>query len=409
MVDSIGVAVIGAGMAGKAHAAAWRNAPSLFAPTLPPVRLVSVCDAYEPVADESARRFGYERHDTDWRAVAAADDVDVVSVVVANHLHREVVEGLLDAGKHVLCEKPLSDSLEDARAMADAARRAAGRGLVARTGFTYRRAPGLAAIAELVGDGTLGRVLHVSGRYWTDYGASPDVPTSWRFAGAPGTGALADVGSHLTYVAEFLAGPVVSVSGGTFTTAVTKRPVAAGFALRGQDVPLTGERVAVENDDYATFSARFGDGSVVGSLEVSRVATSHPNGLVVEVFCEHGAARWDQERPSEIGLALQADGSRTGGYRQVVLGPDHPYVAGGMAMDAPGVGWGQNQMFEYQARAFLDEVAGVADPLPRNATFDDGVHNMEVLDAVARSAADGGTAVTVPTSTVPTSTREQDA
>lgn len=395
MVDSIGVAVIGAGMAGKAHAAAWRNAPSLFAPTLPPVRLVSVCDVYEPVAAETARRFGYARHDTDWRTVAAADDVDVVSVVVANHLHREVVEELLAAGKHVLCEKPLSDSLEDARGMASAADHAAERGVLGRIGFTYLRAPGLAAIAELVADGTLGRVLHVSGRYWTDYGASPDVPISWRFTGAPGTGALADVGSHLTYVAEFLAGPVQSVSGGTFTTAVTERPVAAGFALRGQDVPLTGERAVVENDDYATFTARFGDGTVVGSLEASRVATSHPNGLVVEVFAEHGAARWDQERPSEIGLALRSDGPRTGGYRQVVLGPDHPYVAGGMAMDAPGVGWGQNQMFEYQARAFLDEVAGVADPLPPNATFHDGVHNMEVLDAVARSAAADGATQTV--------------
>ncbi|SBN64488.1 Predicted dehydrogenase [Curtobacterium sp. 9128] len=394
MRESIGVAVIGAGMAGKAHMAAWRNAPSLFAPTLPPVRLVSIGDVYEPLAAEAAQRFGFERHDTDWRAIAAADDIDVVSVVVANRLHREIVEGLLAAGKHVLCEKPLAGSLEDARAMADAARAAEAEGTIARVGFTYRRAPGVAAIRELIEDGTLGKVLHLSGRYWTDYGSSPDVPFSWRYAGAPGSGALADVGSHLTYIAEFLAGEVRSVTGGLFTTTITERPVAAGHALRGAAAELTGETQAVENDDYATFSARFGDGAAVGSLEVSRVATAHPNGLMIEVFCENGAARWDQERPSEIGLALQSDGSRLGGYRQVVLGPDHPYVAGGMAMDAPGVGWGQNQMFEYQARAFLDEVAGVADPLPRNATFDDGVHNMEVLDAVVRSAQADGAAVT---------------
>ena len=391
MSEPIGVAVIGAGMAGKAHMAAWRTAPTLFDPVLPPVRLVSVGDVYEPLAEQAARRFGYERHDTDWRAIAAADDIDVVSVVVANSLHREIVEGLLDAGKHVLCEKPLADSLEDARAMAEAADRAASRGITARIGFTYRRAPGLAAIRELIEDGTLGRVLHLSGRYWTDYGSSPDVPFSWRYAGAPGTGALADVGSHLTYIAEFLAGEVAQVSGGLFATEITERPVAAGHALRGQAAPLTGETARVENDDYATFSARFAAG--VGSLEVSRVAAGHPNGLVVEVSCENGAARWDQERPAEIALALRGDGSRLGGFRQVVLGPDHPYVAGGMAIDAPGVGWGQNQMFEVQARAFLDEVAGVADPLPRNATFHDGVHNMEVLDAVARSAGDGGRAV----------------
>jgi len=399
MDDSIGVAVIGAGMAGKAHMAAWRNAPSLFDPNLPPVRLVSVADVYEPVAAESARRFGYTRHDTDWRAIAAADDVDVVSVVVANRLHREIVEGLLAAGKHVLCEKPLADSLEDARAMATAARDAEQRGTIARVGFTYRRAPGIAALRELVQDGTLGRVLHLSGRYWTDYGASPDVPFSWRFGGAPGSGALADVGSHLTYVAEFLAGDVERVRGGLFTTEIAERPVAAGHALRGQAADLTGATAQVENDDYATFAATFANG--VGSLEVSRVATGHPNGLVIEVSCENGAARWDQERASEIGLALRSDGSRLGGYRQVVLGPDHPYVAGGMAMDAPGVGWGQNQMFEYQARAFLDEVAGVASPLPENATFDEGVHNMEVLAAVAESATRDGAAVTVPSTSTP--------
>jgi predicted dehydrogenase len=395
MSEPIGVAVIGAGMAGKAHMAAYRTAPALYASTLPEIRLVAVADAYEPLAIETAKRFGFARHETDWRAIAEADDIDVVSVVVANTLHREIVEGLLAAGKHVLCEKPLSDTLDDARAMATAATVAAERGVVARVGFTYRRAPGLAEIHALIHDGTLGPVQHLSARYFCDYAASPDVPMSWRFSGAPGTGALADVGSHLLYVAEFLAGDIASVSGGTFTTEITRRPVAAGFALRGQAVATTGETAEVGNDDYATFSARFEHG--VGSVEVSRIASGHPNGLVIEVFCENGAARWDQERASEIGLALRSDGSRLGGFRQVVLGPDHAYVAGGMAMDAPGAGWGQNQMFEYQARAFLEEVAGIpeAESLPRNASFEDGVHNMEIIAAVTASANDNGTTVTL--------------
>jgi predicted dehydrogenase len=396
MSNSIGVAVIGAGMAGKAHMAGWRAATALYEPVLPEVRLVAVADVYEPLAEQTAKRFGFARHETDWRAIAEADDIDVVSVVVANQLHREIVEGLLAAGKHVLCEKPLSDTLDDARAMAAAATAAATNGVVARVGFTYRRAPGLAEIRALIQDGTLGPVQHMSARYFCDYAASPDVPMSWRFNGAPGTGALADVGSHLSYVAEFLAGDMQSVSGGTFTTEITERPVAAGFALRGQAVATTGETAAVENDDYATFSARFEHG--VGSVEVSRVATGHPNGLVIEVFCENGAARWDQERASEIGLALRSDGSRLGGFRQVVLGPDHAYVAGGMAMDAPGAGWGQNQMFEYQARAFLEEVAGIpeGESLPRNASFEDGVHNMEIIAAVQESAAKDGASVRVP-------------
>jgi len=187
---SLGVAVIGAGMAGKAHAAAYRAASTVYAPTLPEVRLVAIADVYEPLGQEAAKRFGFERHVSDWRDIAAADDIDVVSVVVANSLHREIVEGLLAAGKHVLCEKPLSDTIEDARAIADAAHASGAHGVLARIGFSYLRAPGLAFVRQLIDDGRLGDMLHFSGRYWTDYGCRPDAPISWRYQGPAGSGAL---------------------------------------------------------------------------------------------------------------------------------------------------------------------------------------------------------------------------
>src|SRR6476660_1143627 len=157
MADSLGVAVIGAGMAGKAHAAAYRTAPTLYNPVLPPIRLVSIGDVNAEFGSLAARRFGYQRHDTSWQAIAEADDIDVVSVVIANSLHREVVEGLLAAGKHVLCEKPLSDTLDDARAIAESARTAS---TVAKVGFTFRRTPGIAYIRDLIQTGALGKVLH---------------------------------------------------------------------------------------------------------------------------------------------------------------------------------------------------------------------------------------------------------
>src|SRR4249920_2865062 len=150
MADSLGVAVIGAGMAGKAHAAAYRTASALYSPVLPPVRLVSIGDVNAEFGSLAARRFGHERNASSWQAIAAAGDSDVVSVVIANSLHREVVEGLLAAGKHVLCEKPLSDTLDDASAMADSARTAA---TVAKVGFTFRRTPGIAYIRELIQTG----------------------------------------------------------------------------------------------------------------------------------------------------------------------------------------------------------------------------------------------------------------
>ena len=392
MKDSLGVAVIGAGMAGRAHAAAYRTAPSLYDPTLPPVRLVSIADVNADAGEAAARRFGYERYETSWQAVADADDVDVVSVVIANALHREVVQGLLGAGKHVLCEKPMSDTLDDARAMAACAAKATP---LARIGFTFRRTPGIAYIRDLIRSGVLGRVLHFSGRYWTDYGCSPSAPMSWRYKGGPGSGALADVGSHLGYVAEFLCGDIREVRGGRLETVIGTRPLPLGAVTGHDHAEVSDVSEPVENDDYAAFSVEFPSGG--GGLEVSRVAAGHANSLMFEVFCENGAATFDQRRPAEIGLFLRDDPARDG-FRQVALGPQHPYVAGGLAMDAPGVGFGQNDAFGYQARAFLEEAAGIPEDvsLPRCATFDDGVHNMEILAAVVTSAADQGAAVRVP-------------
>lgn len=401
MENSLGVAVIGAGMAGRAHAAAYRTAPSLYAPTLPRVRLVSIGDVNAEFGEAAARRFGYERHVTSWQAIAEDGDIDVVSVVIANSLHREVVQGLLEAGKHVLCEKPMSDTLDDARAMAAFAAEVTP---VARVGFTYRRTPGIAAIRDLIRSGVLGRVLHFSGRYWTDYGSSPSAPMSWRYKGGPGSGALADVGSHLSYVAEFLCGDIQEVRGGRLDTVIGARPVPLGAVMGHDHVEVSDVLEPVENDDYAAFSVEFAGGG--GGLEVSRVAAGHANTLTFEVFCENGSATFDQRRPAEIGLFLHEDPTRAG-FRQVILGPQHPYLAGGLAMDAPSVGFGQNDAFGYQALAFLEEVAGLPEheSLPRCATFGEGVHNMEILAAVATSAADRGAAVPVPVSTRSTDVR----
>jgi predicted dehydrogenase len=228
---------------------------------------------------------------------------------------------------------------------------------------------------------------------------------SWRYRGAPGSGALADVGSHLGYVGEFLCGDVAAVSGGRLVTSIHSRPLPLGAVIGHEHVEVGDEHEPVGNDDYAAFSAQFATGA--GSLEVSRVAAGHANTLTFEVFGTRGSATFDQRRPAEVGLFLHEQDGRGGighgwdnGFRQVVLGPDHPYLAGGLAMDAPGVGFGQNDAFAYQARAFLEEVAGVpaGESLPRNASFAEGVHNMEILAAVAASARAGGTYVALATS-----------
>lgn len=390
---SIGVAVIGAGMAGKAHAAAYRSASAVFDSTLPEIRLVSVADVYEPLAEATAKRFGFERHDTTWQALAEADDIEVVSVVVANRLHREIVEGLLAAGKHVLCEKPLSDTLEDAEAMVTAAENA---DTIARIGLTYLRQPGIAYAKELIESGRLGQVFHISGRYLTDYAADPQAPIAWRYKGPAGSGALADVASHLSYLIEALGGEVETVSGGTLSTVITTRPKPIGNVVGHERGEVSIEREPVENDDYAAFSVQFANGTA-GTFEASRVALGHPNGLSFEVYGEKGSLKYDFERPSEISIFLADEDPANAGFRTVILGPSHPYWKDGLAMDAPGVGVGQNDGFVYQARAFLEEVAGIpeAESLPRVPSLTQGLRNMQLLDAVAQSAAQNGAAVRI--------------
>jgi predicted dehydrogenase len=337
---------------------------------------VSVADINEELAADTARRYGFERSDTSWQAVVKADDIDVVSVVVANHLHREIVEELAAAGKHVLCEKPLAPTSTDAQAMLDAVEAA---GVVARVGFTFRRTPGIAATRQQIESGALGRPLYVNAQYWTDYGSDPQAPMSWRYRGGPGSGALADLGSHLADTAEFLLGPVESVNGAALTTVIGERPLPLGHVVGHAHVEVSDRREPVENDDWASFSVRFANGAT-GDLSVSRIASGHPNTLKFEVFCERGAVAFDVSRAGEFQVATGADG-----FRRVIVGVDHPYIAGGLAMDATGIGTGHNDSFVYQARAFLDEVTG-RDELPRNASFADGLHALLLEEAVVRAA-----------------------
>jgi predicted dehydrogenase len=390
MPSSIGVAVIGAGMAGRAHLAGYRAATAIHGAGLPPVRFVAVADVNAAVAKDSADRFGYERAESSWQAVATAPDIDVVSVVVANSLHREVVEGLLAAGKHVLCEKPLAPSVEDAEAMVAAARAA---GTQTATGFTFRRSPAINAIREQLESGAIGRPLHLDGHYRCDYGCDPMGPMSWRYKGGPGSGALADIGAHLVDLAEFLCGPIESVSGAVLATYVTERHLPVG-AVVGHALAEVGEETEpVENEDLVSFTARFASGATA-TLTASRTAFGHPNGLGFEISTESGAATFDLARASEFGFVDQNAPHATGGFRQVLVGPDHPYITGGLPMDFPGVGHGQNDLFVFQARGFLGQVAGV-EGVPACASFEDGLRNLRLLRAVVTSAERGGAAVSV--------------
>jgi predicted dehydrogenase len=387
---SIGVAVVGAGMAGRSHAFAYRAATTVFDNRLPAVRLVAIADTNEAFAVDAARRYGFERAEPSWEAIAQAPDIDAVSVVVGNALHREVAEGLMAAGKHVLCEKPLADTLTAGQAMVDVMRKT---GLVGSVGYTLRRSPAVNAIHEQLRPGSLGKPLHFNGHYWCDYACDPHRPMSWRYKGEPGSGALADLGTHLVDLAEYLCGPIQAVAGATLRTVVTERPLPLAAAVGHASVEVGEETEPVENEDIATFTATF-DGGGVGAFSISRVAYGLPNALGFELFGTTGGATFDLGRPAEFAFCDGTSSSATMGYRQVLVGPEHPYIDGGLPMAFPGVGHGNSELFTYQARAFLEQVAGLKG-LPACRSFADGLHTMRVLAGVVSSAEQGGRTVAV--------------
>ena len=305
----IGVAVIGAGMAGRAHAAGYRSATTVYDQGLPEVRLVAIADVNPDFATDTARRFGFERAETSWEAVAAADDVDVVSVVVANFLHRPIVEGLLAAGKHVLCEKPMAPTVEDAEAMVAAARAS---GLQTGVGFVFRRSPAVAAVRDQIASGVIGRPLHFNGHYWCDYGVDPGAPMSWRYKGGPGSGALSDIGSHLIDLAEFVCGPIRSVRGASLPTVIADRALPLGAAVGHAAAELSDKTEPVENEDLVTFTASFASGAT-GTLSASRVAYGLANSLGFEVFTGPGRrVRLHRPEPGRPDPGLPAGPGRTG-------------------------------------------------------------------------------------------------
>jgi predicted dehydrogenase len=390
----LSVAVIGAGMAGRSHAAGYRQATTVFGQGLPPIRLAAIADANTALADDAARRYGYEKAVYSWEEIVEDPTIDAVSIVVGNDLHRPIAEALIGAGKHVLCEKPLAGSMDDARAMV-AAEEATD--VVTAVGYTFRRAPAIAAISEHVRHGELGELTLFHGRYWCDYACDPHGPLTWRYRGGPGSGALGDVGAHVLDAAQLICGPIVSVSGAVLSTQIPKRPLPLGAVVGHAAAPVSSETGEVENEDTAVFAARFNSG-LSATFSVSRTAFGMPNGLGFDVYGLGGRAAFDWHRPSEYLFDDTQPEPRTRGARQVIVGPQMPYFAGGYPMEAPGVGGGNAEMFVYQCRAFLDQITGASDPLPPNATFADGLHTMEIIQAVVRSAQSDGAAVPVPAS-----------
>ncbi|MCS6577982.1 Gfo/Idh/MocA family protein [Curtobacterium poinsettiae] len=385
--ERLRVAMVGHGFMGAAHSQAWRTAPRFFDLGAHPEMAVIV--GRDPERTEAARqRYGWQAASTDWRAVVADPDIDVVDVVSPGSSHVEIAIAALQAGKHVLCEKPLANTVAEAEAMTAAAAAARAHGVRAMVGFSYRRVPAVAFARQLVQDGRIGTVRQVRALYLQDWLSDEDGPMTWRLdKSLAGSGALGDIGAHAIDLVEHVTGSSLATVSGTLETFVTERPLMAeGVGLSGT---ASSERGQVTVDDAAFFTARLSGGAAdraIGTFEATRYATGRKNGLTLEISGSDGAIQFDLEAMNELRLYESNAPAGEQGFRRIlVTEPEHPYMA---AWWPTGHLIGYEHTFSHQVKDFIDAVATGTDPSP---SFADGLHVQRVLDAVERSAAAGST------------------
>jgi len=369
---SLGVGMVGYAFMGRAHSQAWRTVDRVFDLPLRP-RLAAICGRDQAAAAAAAGRLGWAAAETDWRALIARDDVQLIDIAAPGRLHAPIAIAALQAGKHVLCEKPLANTLAEAELMAAAADAAFPSGARAMVGFNYRRVPALALARRLVEQGRIGLLRHVRAVYLQDWLVDPDSPLTWRMqADQAGSGALGDLGAHIVDLARFLTGDEIAGVSAVGATFVEERPLPGGEGAG---------RVTV--DDAVVFSARFGSGAL-GSFEATRYAAGRKNGLRIELNGSAGSLAFDLERLNELEFydGDDTDSGATGGFRRIlVTEPEHPYLSGWWP---PGHTLGWEHTFTNQARDLLTAIAEGGQPAP---SFGDGLAVQRVLDAVQRSAA----------------------
>jgi predicted dehydrogenase len=369
----LGIGMVGYAFMGRAHSQAWRNVASFFELPLRP-RMAAICGRDQAAVAAAATRLGWPAWETDWKRLVQRDDVDLVDVCTPGSSHAEISIAALEAGRHVLCEKPLANTVDEARAMAAAAERAATGGVRAMVGFNFRRVPAVALARELVAAGHLGPIRHVRAAYLASHALDPELPLAWRHqASEAGSGALGDLGAHAVDLAQHLAGDRIAGVSALTETFVRERPLPGGGGARG---PVT-------VDDAALFIARFGGGAL-GSFEATRLAAGHTEGLAVELNGELGSVVWELGALNELRLFDATEEPATQGFRRIqVTRAEHPY-AGAWWPDGHTIGY--EHTFTHEVRDLIQAIADGRDPEP---TFADGLQVQEVLDAVQRSAASG--------------------
>lgn len=363
----LGVAAIGYAFMGKAHSNAWRNVSSFF--DVPAFEQKVLVGRDADAVAEAAAKYGWAESATDWRSVIERDDIHIIDICAPGWMHAEIAIAALEAGKHVLVEKPLANTLGEAELMTAAAAKARDRGVQSMIGFNYRRVPALALAKELIAEGRLGTVRHVRAAYLQDWLTDAQSPMSWRLRKeTAGSGALGDIASHAIDQVLYLLDDAVTEVSGRLQTFVDQRPGAEG----PEDVTV---------DDAAWVSLSLASGAIA-SVEASRVATGQKNSLRLEIYGSLGSLTFDLENLNELYFMDTTVPVREQGFRRILVNePEHPYLEAWWPQGHI-IGW--EHTFTHQIRDFLTAIVAGESPSP---SFEEGLNVQHILTAVEESAA----------------------
>jgi predicted dehydrogenase len=381
-MKTVNVGLIGGGGIARLHAIAYATAAAYFAPALPPVRLRRVAEADATLARAAAEGLRFEDWTADWEALVASPDIDVVSVATPNFLHAPMAIAAAAAGKHVFCEKPLSNTATDAERMCRAAEAA---GIVHAVNFNYRKVPAIAFIARLIREGRLGDVREFRAAFLQDWGNDTRIPRSWKFeADRAGGGSLIGVGSHLIDLARHLVGELDRVVA-TTEIWVKERPLPTS-ALPFDPVRGEARLAPVDVEDSAYFLGRFAGGAI-GVFEISRCAPGRKNQLALEIHGSLGSVYFDYERANEVKVYLADEDAAAAGFRTVVIGPAQDEAS---LLPFAGFGVGFMESVLFQVRDLLKAVTGGP---PMSPDFHDGWRAQVVVESVLESVQKGWVSV----------------
>jgi predicted dehydrogenase len=358
-IPEIGVGMLGYAFMGKAHSNALRKIAYMTWPPPMRPRLVAIAGRNEEAVSNAAERYGYERWTTDWRDLVSDPAIGLFDNGGPNSLHAEPTIAAAEAGKHVICEKPLG---RDADESYEIWSRVAATGVKHLCAFNYRFVPAVRLAREMIDAGELGEIRHFRGRYLQDWGDDPGLDT-WRFhPDEAGSGALGDLGAHVVDLARYLIGDVATVSGLVKTF-------------------LPGRQV----DDAIEAAVEFENGAV-GTIESTRLALGRRNAFQWEINGAKASLAFDMERLNELQV-FRADGDRARGFKTVLVSePEHPFWEHWWP---PGhiIGWGET--FVHELHHLLRAIVEDGDVAPYGATFEDGYRAAEVCDAIVRSGQTG--------------------